>query len=349
VEFKLSQYDTLKLIILLNNFIQVKADLSRKLFNTLREIPNIDNQNTKYLAETYKSVLYLNASTIQIKTSINYIIQNPNRSMKILKIFLFTLIFSMNLSYSQSKKEQIIYLNNKIDSLNIVLSNKQFKIDSLKNISTDKQSKIDSLISSNFDIAKQNRVYMIEIEKKLKNANDSLLMVINKNENLQNKIGKLSEIIELFNNTLTIDIREFDVHKDSKLFAQYLFLDLLYNGDKMDGYFSSTYFGVVYGNRLLNAKITDSEKIVFHNEYLKYMKYIGQNFIEFETIESENYYFNNLQNEINNLSFDEIINELNQIRPAFEPNVNLPNDINRIKSLSRKKTRNNTRKFKVKL
>ena len=137
-------------------------------------------------------------------------------------------------------------------------------------------------------------------------------MVINKNENLQDKIVKLNEIIELFNNTLSIDIREFDVLKDSKLFAQYLFLDLLYNGDKMDGYFSSTYFGVVYGNRLLNAKLTDSEKIVFHNEVLKNLKYIGQNFIEFETVESENYYFGNLQNEINSSSFDEITNQLNQ-------------------------------------
>ena len=266
--------------------------------------------------------------------------------MEIFKIFLITLIFSMNLSYSQSKKEQIIYLNNKIDSLNNVLSNKQFKIDSLKNISTDKQSKIDSLVSSNFDIAKQNRVYMIEIEKKLKNANDSLLMVINKNENLQNKIGKLSEIIELFNNTLSIDIREFDVHKDSKLFAQYLFLRLLYHFDKIDGYLSSTYFGVVFGNRLINAKLTDSEKIIFHNEVLKNLKYIGQNFIEFETIESENYYFNNLQNEINTHLFDDIINQLNQARPAFESNVDYPNNrIDRIKS----KSRNNTRKFKIKL
>ena len=243
--------------------------------------------------------------------------------MKILKFHLLTLIFSMNLSYSQSKKEQIQILNYKIDSLNNVINNNNIKLkEEIGNL------KKENLKLSNFIIKDK-----IAFEAQIKVKNDSIISLNDINKNLNLKIIKQKEIIELFNNALAIENREFDAYKDSKLFAQIVILLGLYHFEKIDGYFSSTYYGVVLGNRLVNAKPTEVEKKIFADEVYKYLIYFVKNYTDYDKRINFSIRF----------TFDSIVEQLNDAREFFEPydfnkNYYLSNNIEDIFSRIDRKT-----------
>jgi hypothetical protein len=130
------------------------------------------------------------------------------------------------------------------------------------------------------------------------------------------KIVKHKELIELFNNTLTIENREFDVYKDSKLLSQIHFLQNLYypSVNKISTY--NVYYSLVLFNRLVNAKVTDTEKKIFLEEFSARKKYLVENF-------SNNY--DNFKKKYNETDFtmleefdaknifDQIVEELKEI------------------------------------
>ena len=256
--------------------------------------------------------------------------------MKILKFHLLTLIFSMNLSYSQSKKEQIQILNYKIDSLNNVINNNNIKLnEEIGNL------KKENLKLSNFIIKDK-----IAFEAQIKIKNDSIISLNDINKNLNLKIIKQKEIIELFNNALAIENREFDAYKDSKLFSQILILLGLYHFEKIDGYFSSTYYGVVLGNRLVNAKPTEVEKKIFADEVYKYLIYFAENYTDYDKK------INVSNEEKKSLSFDKIVDQLNDAREFFEPydfnkKYYLSNNIENILSTIDRQEYKKRRKLKV--
>ena len=127
-------------------------------------------------------------------------------------------------------------------------------------------------------------------------------------------ISKQKDLIELFNDAYTIENRDFDVYKDSKLFSQLCFINYLYYGNiKISKSFSTNRSGIVYGNRFIHSIISDSDKLIFDNEVKKYLKYYYENFstnppqnLNF----SENIYIN---------VYDITYSELMDSKIAFEP------------------------------
>ena len=236
------------------------------------------------------------------------------------KLITIVLLLIFNTTYSQSKKEQIQSLNVKIDSLNtiITINNIRFNED------------VNNLKKENLQLSNSILKDKITFEEKISFINDSLSKLNNINKNLNAKINKQKELIELFNNALSIEDREFDVYKDSKLFSQIFFLRLLYHFDKIDGYFGSTYYGVVLGNRLINAKPTDVEKKIFEDELRKHLIYFVENFSDYNTQNKDR-----LTQQILAITFYDIVNQLNTVKDWFEPydqnkKYYLINDINRI-------------------
>jgi hypothetical protein len=231
------------------------------------------------------------------------------------------LVLTFSTIYSQSKKEQIQSLNFKIDSLNNVIKN--------NNLSFNEE--VNNLKKENLQLSNAISKDKITFEEKISSVNDSLLILNNLNKNLNVKISKQREIIELFNNALYIENRGFDPYKDSKLFSQILFLRLLYHFDKIDGYFGSTYYGVVLGNRLVNANPTEVEKKIFEDEVRKHLNYYVDNFSNYNIINKER-----LTKEIIRITFDGIVGQLNDVRDWFEPqdsNKNYNYLINNIKRI----------------
>lgn len=220
------------------------------------------------------------------------------------KKLVLVLVLTFSSIYSQSKKEQIQSLNFKIDSLNNVIKN--------NNLSFNEE--VNNLKKENLQLSNAISKDKITFEEKISSVNDSLLILNNFNKNLNVKISKQREIIELFNNALYIENRGFDPYKDSKLFSQILFLRLLYHFDKIDGYFGSTYYGVVLGNRLVNANPTEVEKKIFEDEVRKHLNYYVDNFSNYNIINKER-----LTKEIIRITFDGIVGQLNDVRDWFEP------------------------------
>ena len=106
------------------------------------------------------------------------------------------------------------------------------------------------------------------------------------------------------------------------------------NFDKIDRVFVSTYYGVVLGNRLINAKPTDVEKKVFEDEYKKHLIYFFENFSENKDELMEKFF-----EFLNKVNFDIIVKELNDKKRFFEPYdynverlINYTNDIDQILS-----------------
>lgn len=235
-------------------------------------------------------------------------------------IYLSLIIININV-LAQNKKEQIQILSNKIDSLNMVLKSNNIKF----------TKDVDSLKTINLSIKKKYKESEFALEKNLKQKTDSLDFLKNINKyNLLN-INKQKDLIELFNNSLSIEKRDFDLYKDSKLFAQIFFLQGIYHFDKVDGSFASTYYGVVLANRLINIKLTENEKQIFYKEFLINFKYIIENYTN--SPPEINKFINNLENTTD--FFDSIVSQLNMVRTWFEPyNFNekyyLINDIERI-------------------
>jgi hypothetical protein len=240
------------------------------------------------------------------------------------------LIFVLTFStiYSQSKKEQFQSLSFKIDSLNTIINNNNLRFN----------EEVNNLKKENLQLSNAISNDKITFEEKISSVNDSLLILNNFNKNLNVKISKQLEIIELFNNALFIENRGFDPYKDSKLFSQILFLRILYHFDKIDGYFGSTYYGVVLGNRLVNANPTEIEKKIFEDEVRKHLIYYVENFSDYNINP-------NIQIKIAEgkdltklgLTFDKIVKQLNDVRPWFEPYIigkeyALINNIDRILS-----------------
>lgn len=231
------------------------------------------------------------------------------------------LVLTFSSIYSQSKKEQIQSLNFKIDSLNNVIKN--------NNLSFNEE--VNNLKKENLQLSNAISKDKITFEEKISSVNDSLSLLKNINKNLNAKISKQREIIELFNNAHYIENRGFDPYKDSKLFSQILFLRLLYHFDKIDGYFGSTYYGVVLGNRLVNANPTEVEKKIFEDEVRKHLNYYVDNFSNYNIINKER-----LTKEIIRITFDGIVGQLNDVRDWFEPqdsNKNYNYLINNIKRI----------------
>lgn len=214
------------------------------------------------------------------------------------------LVLTFSTIYSQSKKEQIQSLNFKIDSLNNVIKN--------NNLSFNEE--VNNLKKENLQLSNAISKDKITFEEKISSVNDSLSLLKNINKNLNAKIIKQREIIELFNNALSIENRGFDPYKDSKLFSQILFLRLLYHFDKIDGYFGSTYYGVVLGNRLVNANPTEVEKKIFEDEIRKHLIYYVDNFSNYNIKNIEK-----LTEEKLGITFDSIVKQLNMVRSWFEP------------------------------
>lgn len=228
--------------------------------------------------------------------------------MKIYMKKFIALVFVLTYStiYSQSKKEQIQSLNFKIDSLNNVIKN--------NNLSFNEE--VNNLKKENLQLSNAISKDKITFEEKISSVNDSLLILNNFNKNLNAKISKQQEIIELLNNALSIENRRFDPYKDSKLFSQILFLRLLYHFDKIDGYFGSTYYGVVLGNRLVNANPTEVEKKIFEDEASKHLIYYVDNFSDYNIKNIEK-----LTEEKLGITYDGIVDQLNDVRDYFEPEV----------------------------
>ena len=222
------------------------------------------------------------------------------------KLISIVLLLIFNTTYSQSKKEQIQSLNFKIDSLNTIININNIRFNEEVNNLKKENSQLSNSISND----------KITFEEKINSVNDSLSLLIKINKNLNAKISKQREIIELFNNALYIENRGFDPYKDSKLFSQILFLRLLYHFDKIDGYFGSTYYGVVLGNRLVNANPTEVEKKIFEDEVHKHLIYYVDNFSDYNIKNKER-----LTGEIIIFTFVDIVKQLNDVRPWFEPYV----------------------------
>ena len=174
---------------------------------------------------------------------------------------IIVLLFALTISsiYSQSKKEQIQSLNFKIDSLNTIINSNNIRFN----------DEVNNLKKENLQLTNSISSEKITFEEKINGVNDSLSLLKNINKDLKDKISKQLDIIELFNNAHSIENRGFDPYKDSKLFSQILFLRILYHFDKIDGYFGSTYYGVVLGNRLVNANPKEVEKKIFEDEVHK--------------------------------------------------------------------------------
>ena len=220
------------------------------------------------------------------------------------KLISIILLLIFNTTYSQSKKEQIQSLNVKIDSLNNIININNIRFNEELNNLKKENSQLSNSISKD----------KIIFEEKISGVNDSLSLLININKNLNAKISKQREIIELFNNALYVEKRGFEPYKDSKLFSQLLFLRILYHFDKIDGYFGSTYYGVVLGNRLVNANPTEVEKKIFEDEVRKHIIYYVNNFSNYNIINIEK-----LTEEIQGITFDSIVRQLNSVRSWFEP------------------------------
>jgi len=237
------------------------------------------------------------------------------------KFIALVFVLTYSTIYSQSKKEQIQSLNFKIDSLNTIINNNNIRFN----------EEVNNLKKENLQLSNAISKDKITFEEKISSVNDSLSRLNNININLNAKISKQKEIIELFNNALSIENRGFDPYKDSKLFSQILFLRLLYHFEKIDGYFGSTYYGVVLGNRLVNANPTEVEKKIFEDEVQKHLNYYVDNF--------SNYNLNNkerLTKEIIRITFDDIVGQLNDVRDWFEPqdsNKNYNYLVNNIKHI----------------
>jgi hypothetical protein len=237
------------------------------------------------------------------------------------KFIALVFVLTYSTIYSQSKKEQIQSLNFKIDSLNNVIKN--------NNLSFNEE--VNNLKKENLQLSNAISKDKITFEEKISSVNDSLSLLKNINKNLNAKISKQKEIIELFNNALSIENRGFDPYKDSKLFSQILFLRLLYHFDKIDGYFGSTYYGVVLGNRLVNANPTEVEKKIFEDEVRKHLNYYVDNFSNYNLYNKER-----LTKEIIRITFDDIVGQLNDVRNWFEPqdsNKNYNYLVNNIKHI----------------
>lgn len=226
------------------------------------------------------------------------------------KIIFMVLIFIFSTSYSQSRKDQIQTLNFKMDSLYNVITTNNIKYN----------QEINNLKKENLQLSNSIVSDRIAFEEKINIINDSLYLLNNINKNLNVKNSKQKELILLFDNALSIENREFDPYKDSKLFSDILFLNLLYHFDKIDGYFISTYYGVVLGNRLVNAQPTDAEKKIFEDELQKYMIYFLDNFNYDKNKKDE------MIKDIADIKFDDIVKQLNDVRPAFEPDYYLINN-----------------------
>lgn len=256
------------------------------------------------------------------------------------KFTFIVLLLIFNTIYSQSKKEQIQSLSFKIDSLNTIINNNNLRFN----------EEVNNLKKENLQLSKAISNDKITFEEKISSVNDSLSILKNVNKNLNVKIIKQKELIELFNNALSIEDREFDSFKDSKLFSQILFLRLLYHFDKIDGYFGSTYYGVVLGNRLVNANPTEVEKKIFEDEVRKHLIYYVENFcdgdIQFNDKLKEEIFSNR-----STIPFDIIVKQLNMVRDWFEPyDINkkyyLINDISRIFLKIKSERFNNRKKIK---
>lgn len=210
------------------------------------------------------------------------------------------LVLTFSTIYSQSKKEQIQSLNFKIDSLNNVIKN--------NNLSFNEE--VNNLKKENLQLSNAISKDKITFEEKISSVNDSLLILNNFNKNLNVKISMQKDLIELFNDAFTIENRDFDVYKDSKLFSQLLFISIIYRNIKFEKDFSTNRYGIVYGNRFIHSIISDSDKLIFGNEVMKYLKYYFENFStnpnEYLKLENENIY-------------DLIYSELIQSKIAFEP------------------------------
>lgn len=224
--------------------------------------------------------------------------------MKTLVIFIL-LVFSN--SFSQSKKEQIILLNSNIDSLNIILNKN--KNEYLKNI--------DSLIRENSKLNLELKNLQIIKKNELKSKTDSIILVKVDNENLKNKINNKSRLIELFINSLTLENREFDLYKDSKLSAQLFFLNLLFVREKIKVYLPTTPYGVLLGNRLLNSNLKDDNKKIFDNEFNYYIKDYLDNFSNANIVES-GFYLNLMESLKVNSIYEGFLQQINTVKPLFE-------------------------------
>lgn len=185
--------------------------------------------------------------------------------MKKFIALVFVLTFSA--IYSQSKKEQIQSLNFRIDSLNNVINNNNIRFnEDINNLKKEKLQLSNSILKDK-----------MTFEEKISFINDSLSKLNNINKNLNAKISKQIELIELFNNALSIEDREFDALKDAKLYSQILFLKMLYYPIKKISRYE-VYFHMIIGNRLINAKPTDDEKKIFEKEMYDNYVYFLENF-----------------------------------------------------------------------
>lgn len=217
------------------------------------------------------------------------------------KFIALVFVLTYSTIYSQSKKEQIQSLNFKIDSLNTIINNNNIRFN----------EEVNNLKKENLQLSNAISKDKITFEEKISSVNDSLSRLKNININLNAKISKQKELIELFNDAFTIENRDFDVYKDSKLFSQLCFINYLYYGNiKISKSFSTNRSGIVYGNRFIHSFISDSDKLIFDTEVKKYLKYYYENFStnppQYLKLENENIY-------------DLIYSELIQSKIAFEP------------------------------
>jgi hypothetical protein len=227
------------------------------------------------------------------------------------------LVFALTFStiYSQSKKEQIQSLNFKIDSLNNVIINNNIRYN----------EEVNNIKKENIQLSNAISKDKITFEEKISSVNDSLLILNNFNKNLNVKITKQKELIELFNNALSIEDREFDAIKDAKLYSQILFLKMLYYPrNKISKY--EVYFHLIIGNRLINAKPTDDEKKIFEKEMYDNYVYFLENFSDVKQSEIKK-----LKSEWKMNMFDVIVENLKD-NSFFSDNLNSNNLLTDVKN-----------------
>jgi hypothetical protein len=228
-----------------------------------------------------------------------------------------TLVFVLTFStiYSQSKKEQIQSLNFKIDSLNTIINNNNIRFNEEVNNLKKENLQLSNAISSD----------KITFEEKISSVIDSLSLLKNINKNFKAKISKQKELIELFNNALSIEDREFDAIKDAKLYSQILFLKMLYYPrNKISKY--EVYFHLIIGNRLINAKPTDDEKKIFEKEMYDNYVYFLENFSNVKQSEIKK-----LESEWKMNMFDVIVENLKD-NSFFSDNLNSNNLLIEVKN-----------------
>lgn len=221
------------------------------------------------------------------------------------KFTFVTIVLIFSNIYSQSKKTQINNLNLKIDSLNEVIYKSNLKTNKV----------IDSLENEIFSINKKLNNYEKENENQLRIKNNFIIELNSKIRSCIDQSSKQRELILLFNEAHSMEDRKFDAYKDSKLFSQIFFLRLLYHFDKIEANLGSTYYGVVLGNRLINANPTEEEKQIFTKEINNNLDYFIDNFTQNNDQKKE--FKEMLKKE--KITFDVIVNQLNNVRDWFEP------------------------------